>query len=307
VYRTGAYGVGSSVGVPPYVKDFDQILGTDWLQRAAVCFRLRFTLDLNTSNEWHQSVSLPGSVTGSLHDVGWSDQTSVDASLDGYSATLGEPVSSLITSWQRGIPLRWKGTSAMRIDALRGLPGADGSPCSDYTASQHQYRGAEGDTTVEIVPDLETYDPQTQTVDSSLRLQVRFGEAGGAAQWVVRSIPGCTGDHLIHAYVPIFSWSSRARGDEGLFNQVRGMPLTIGTEIWYTLPFKNTVSNSYQLNMAGPIGDFNVKNDPKVNDTGPCPSGPSGPLPCNWNPQGSAFPGSWNVDGTFTVRVIPPS
>lgn len=66
------------------------------------------------------------------------------------------------------------------------------------------------------------------------------------------------------------------RGDEGKFDQLRGVPTSIGRERWYELPLQG---GQLALAEGGPRKVFPTLHDP---------------------------PGAWSVNGSLTVTAIPP-
>jgi hypothetical protein len=266
VYRTAAHGLDAPVGLAPYVKGLEEVLGADWTSRAAICMRLSFAVTFDTTNVWRDAGFGVGSTTGI--DLSWRDGSFVQAWLDGYSETQGEPMTAEIQAWQQGTPYRWTGTATARIDQVAKLAGLP----------EVYYRSTgEGRATVEIVPVVEAFDPKLERVDATGRLLIRFFSFSVVQEWC--TVCGEEGQEKLLTDVPGLSWINMERGDEGKFNQRRGVPTSIGLERWYEMPLQGGVLN--------------------LTDSGRIAYAPAR----GWTPPG---PGTWSVTGSLTVTAVPP-
>jgi hypothetical protein len=248
------------------VKGLEEVLGEDWTNRAAVCTRLSFAVTFDTTNVWRDAGFGVGSTTGI--DISWRDGSFVQARLDGYSETQGESMTAEIQAWQQGTPLRWTGTGPNRITQVTKLAG--------FPEIYYLHPGG-GQATVEIVPVVETFDPKLARVDTTGRLLIRFFSAGHVEEWCTTC--GDEGQAKWLTDVPGIYWINLERGDEGKFNQRRGVPTSIGLEHWYEMPLQGGVlefANAGGITYAPAHG---------------------------WTPPG---PGTWSVTGPITVTPVAP-
>jgi hypothetical protein len=252
------------------------VLGEDWPQRAAVCLRLRFRLDVSTVNEWR--LGGEDDPQYSVIDVGWHDGTGeIEAHLDGYSQSQGSPATALISGWQQGLLLHWVGEGALQVDDVKPLdrPHRERNPNTCYEigdARGYRYKNPQGTLKVEIVPVLETFDEQAQRLDESGKLQVRYAEQGTLDQYTYCPIFDTETFDLSYT---VFQFLHAQRGDDGKFRQNRSDQSTIGRERWYKLPLQG---GTQDLTDGGPITI----------------------------PGLAQAASTWRVTGLFNVTVIPP-
>ena len=198
---------GLPIGIPPYAKTDDEVLGEDWKLRAAICREVGLRFDLNTRNEY-----------GNLYQpVGWGERGTTTARLQGY-ANVPRPTAR-VPDWRR-VPFRWSWASADLIE-IHSFTYQFNTACGQYWA----WKTTPASVEVEVIPFIEEL-PN----DAVEHLQVRFRGKGGFDLEKVLPTPDRPDDCRAHDFERHLDCLSHLRGDSGPPNA------DDRRERWYRVP-----------------------------------------------------------------------
>jgi hypothetical protein len=183
-------GRGLPIGVPPYQKLEDEVLGEDWKDRAFICLGVGIRFELNTRDEY-----------GHLYTpVSWGERARTTTHIRGYTS---EPkLTARVPDWRR-VPYRyhWVGAGPIEIHSFK----------YEFNTACGAYWGWTTGPTyveVEIVPFIEEIPD-----DSQEHLQVRFRGLGGFG--LSKVIPTGSDECRAHDFARHLDCLSHLRGDSG--------------------------------------------------------------------------------------------
>jgi hypothetical protein len=204
---------GLPIGIPPYAKTDDEVLGEDWKVRAAICREVGIRFELNTRNEYNDPFT----------PIGWGESATSTARLQGY-ASVPRPTAH-VPDWRR-TPFRWHWVGADLFETH--------SFTHDFNTACGAYWGWSPTATsveVEVIPFIEEL-PN----DTTEHLQVRFRGRGGFDLEKVAPTPPDQPDACRpHDFERHLDCLSHLRGDSG------GPDDDERREQWYTVPLDGDV------------------------------------------------------------------
>jgi hypothetical protein len=185
---------GLPIGVPPYAKTDDEVLGEDWKVRAAICREVGVRFELNTRDEYNDPFT----------PIGWGERATTIARLQGY-AEVPHPMAH-VPEW-RHTPFRWHWMSLGDPIEIHSFNHQFNTDCGQYWAWSPTLNSVE----VEVIPFIE------ELPNDNEHLKVRFREHGGFDLDKVFPTPPDQPDACrAHDFERHMDCLSHLRGDSGL-------------------------------------------------------------------------------------------
>ena len=186
-------GTGLPIGVPPYQKLEDDVLGEDWKNRAFICLQVGIRFDLNTRDEYDHQFQL----------VRWGERATTTTHIRG---TTSDPKpTAQVPDWRR-VPYRYHWVGADPIE-IHSFTYEFNTACGAYWA----WTTGPAYVEVEIVPFIEEIPDDTKE-----HLQVRFrGHGGFSLNKVVPGPPEQPDACRAHDFARHLDCLSHLRGDSG--------------------------------------------------------------------------------------------